>query len=54
MLRTSNKPITENLTYSDNVSFKLFSWGDSNMSTHADLSYAKFSAYITTTIIIEK
>ncbi|MBE8610768.1 MULTISPECIES: hypothetical protein [Psychrobacter] len=53
-LRTSNKPITDNLTYSDNVSFKLFSWGDPNMSTHADLSYVKFSAYITTTIIIEK
>lgn len=46
MLRTSNKPITDSLTYSDNVSFKLFSWGDPNMSTHADLSYVKFSAYI--------
>ncbi|MGP5373167.1 hypothetical protein ACTXLO_08720 [Psychrobacter alimentarius] len=54
VLCTSNKPITENLTFSDNVSFKLFSWGDPGMRTHADLSYAKFSAYITTTIIIEK
>lgn len=54
MLRTNNKPITTDLAFSDNVSFKLFSWGDPNMRTHADLSYAKFSAYITTTIIIEK
>jgi len=53
VLRTGSQPITAQLSLSEKVKFKLFSWGSPNMSTH-ELSFARLSAYITTTIIIEE